>query len=61
MKKINFQFKYLWIVTIKDGSKTRPANAYRPLGTLNFLYAILIDNLLVKNSKVNSAFLIINE
>ena len=50
-----------WIVIVKDWSETRPSNVFGPLGTLNFFSNVDIDNLLVNNSKVNSAFLIIDE
>ena len=69
-KKINFFFKkrptdynpnYFWIVTVQDWSKTSPANAVCPFRTPNFSNVIDIDILLVKKSKINAAFLIINE
>ena len=41
--------------------KTSPANAGCPLGLFNFLNVIDIDILLFKKSKINAAFLIINE
>ena len=52
---------YFWVVTVQDWPKTSPANAYRPLVTIDFSNVVDIDNLLVVNSKKNSAFLIINE
>ena len=48
-----------WIVTVHDGLKTNPANAYCLLGTIDFSNIVDIDNLLVE--KKNSAILIINE
>ena len=50
-----------WIVTVQDWPKTSPAIAYCPLGTIDSSNFVYIDNFLVENSKVNSAFLIINE
>ena len=53
-----------WIVRVHDGLKTSPANAYcllGLLGTIDFSKIVDIDKFLVKNSKKNSAFLIINE
>ena len=50
-----------WIVTVQDGLKTSPDNAYYLLGTIDFSNIVDIDNLLVENLKKNSAFLIINE
>ena len=50
-----------WIVTVQSWFKISPANAYHPIGTLNFSYVTDTDNLLVKNSKISSAVLIINE
>ena len=40
-----------WIVTVQDWLKTSPANAYCPLGTIDFLNIVDIDNLLVENSE----------
>ena len=39
------------IVTVQDWTKTRPANAYCPLVTIDFSNIVDIDNLLVENSK----------
>ena len=70
IKKINFFLKKrptnynpnsFWIATIQDRSKISSANAIRPFGSFNFSNAIDIDNMLVKNSKINATFLIINE
>ena len=61
LRPTDFNPNTFWIVTVQDWSKTSPANAYRPLGTLNFVNLIDIENLLVKNSIINSSFLIINE
>ena len=68
IKKINLKKRptdynliSFWILAVKDWSETRPINAYRPLGALNFSNVIDRDNMLVKNSNINSAFLIINE
>ena len=52
---------FFWIVTIQDWPKSSCANAYSPLGTTDFSNAVDMDNLLVENSKVYTAFLIINE
>ena len=40
-----------WIVTVQDWPKTNPANAYCPLGAIDFSNIVDIDNLLVENSK----------
>ena len=40
-----------WIVTAQGWLKTSPANAYSPLGTIDFANIVDIDNLLVENSK----------
>ena len=48
--------RFFWTVTVQERPKTRPANAYCPLGTIDFLKIVDIDNLLVENSKINSAF-----
>ena len=71
IKKIEFFNKkptdenpnYFWIVTVQDWHWTSPANVECPLGIFNFCNVINIDldNLFVKKSKVNAAFLIINE
>ena len=70
IKKVDFFLKkrptdynpnFFWIVTVQDWYKTSPANAIRPLETLDFSNVIDLDNLLDKKSKINAAFLIINE
>ena len=70
IKKIEFFFykkptddnpNYFWIVTVQDWYTTSPANADYPLGLFNFWSVIDIDILLVKKSKKNAAYLIINE
>ena len=69
IKKIEFFFiknrlmtiRFFWIVTVQDWHKTSPANADCPLGIFNFWNVIDIDILLVKKSKINAAFSIINE
>ena len=53
--------KSYWIVTVQDWPKTNPAKFYCPLGSIDFSNVVDIDNLLVENSKIISAFLIINE
>ena len=50
-----------WIVTVQDWYKTSPAKIDCPLGIFNFWNVIDIDILLVKKSKINAAFLKINE
>ena len=45
-----------WIVTVQDWLKTSPANAFFPLGEIDFSKVVDIDNLLVENLKINSAF-----
>ena len=52
---------YFWIVIVQDWYRTSPASVDFPLGVFNFWNVIDIDILLVKKSKRNSAFLIINE
>ena len=52
---------YLWIVTVQDWYRTSPANAECPLGIFYFWIIIDIDILLLKKSKINASFLIINE
>ena len=52
---------YFWIVTVQYWYKTGPAKNDCPLGTFNFSNVIDIDILLAKKSKINAAFLIINE
>ena len=42
---------YFWILTVQDWPKTSPANAYYPLGLIDFWNIVDIDNLLVENSK----------
>ena len=49
-----------WIVAVQDWPKTSPANAYCPLGTIDFSSVVDIDSLLVGNSKINLAILLIN-
>ena len=70
VKKIDFFLKkrqadynpnHFWIIPVQDWSKISPANAVCPLGTLNYSNVLDIDILLVKNSKKDAAFLIINE
>ena len=52
---------YFWIIPVQDWSKTTPANAVCPLGTLNYSNVANIGILLVKKSKLDAAFLIISE
>ena len=52
---------YFSIMPVQDWSKTSPANAVCSLRTLNYSNAINFDFLLVKKSKKDAAFLIINE
>ena len=52
---------YFWIVTVQDWYRTSPASVECPLGIFYFLNVLDIDILFVKKSKVNAAFLIINE
>ena len=40
-----------WIVTVHDRPENSPANAYCPLGTIDFSNIVEIDNLLDENSK----------
>ena len=69
IKKIEFFYKkpsddnpsYFWIVTVQGWYRTSPANADCPSGIFIFWNVIDIDYLLVKKSKINAAFLIINE
>ena len=56
----NYPF-YFWIVMVQDWYRTSPANADCLLGIFNIWKVFDIDILLVKNSKINAAFLIINE
>ena len=49
------------IVTVQDRYRTSPANVDCPLGKFNFWNVSDIDILFVKKSKLNAAFLIINE
>ena len=46
---------------VQGWPKTSPANACFLLRTIDLSNAVDIDNLLVETSKINSAFLIINE
>ena len=55
------QSELFWIIPVQDWSKTDPANAVFSLRTLNCSNVIHIDFLLVKKSKIDAAFLIINE
>ena len=50
-----------WVVTVQDWYKTSPANTNFPYGIFNFSNVIDTDILLVKKSKINASFLIINE
>ena len=43
--------RFFWIVTVQEWPKTIPANAYFPLGTTDFSNVVVIDNLIVENSK----------
>ena len=43
--------KSFCMVTVQYWPKTSPANAYCPLGTIDFSNIVDIDNLLVENSK----------
>ena len=52
---------YFWIIPAHDWSKTSPANAVCLLGTLKNSNVLDIDISLVKNSKIDAAFLIINK
>ena len=52
---------YFWTVTVQDWYKTSPANVDCPLGILGFWNVIDRDILLVRESKINPSFLIINE
>ena len=70
LKRSNFFFQkrptvynpnYFWIIPVQDWSKTSPANAVCSLRELNYSNVIDIDFLLVKKSKIDAAFLIINE
>ena len=70
IKKIEFFFykkptddnpNYFWIVTVQGWYRTSLANADCPLVIINFWNVIDIDILLVEKSKINAAFLIINE
>ena len=46
---------------VQDWYRTSPANADCPLGKFNISNVVDIDILLDKKSKINAAFLIINE
>ena len=59
--KTDYNPNAFWVVTVQDWSKTNPVKVIRPLGTFNFSNVIDIDNLLIKKSKINVAFLMINE
>ena len=70
IKKVEFFFNRkptddnptcFWIVTVQDLYRTSPVYADCLLGIFNFWYIIDIDIFLVKKSKINAAFLIINE
>ena len=61
MKKTDWLKSNFWIVTVQDWSKTSPACALCPFRTPFFSKVIDIDILLAKQSKINAAFLIINE
>ena len=50
-----------WIVTVQDWYKTSPAYADCTLRLFNFSNVRDIDILLAKTSKINAAFLIIND
>ena len=52
---------FFWIVTVQDRYRTSRANVDCLLGIFNIWNVIDIDTLFVKKSKVNAAFLIINE
>ena len=52
---------FFWIVTVQDWYRTNRANVDCPLGIFYFWNVIDIDILFVKKSKVNAAFLIVNE
>ena len=60
-KPTDYNPNSFWIVTVQDWPKTSPTNTNCPLGTIDFSNVVDIDNLLVENSKLISAFLIINE
>ena len=59
--KLNIQSELFWIVTVQDWFKTSSANALCPLNRHNFSNVLDIDILLEIKSKINAAFLIINE
>ena len=46
---------------VQDWYRTTPASVNCPLGIFNLCNVIDVDILFVKKSKVNAAFLIINE
>ena len=52
---------FFWILTVQDWYRTSPASVDCLLRIFNFGNVIDIDILFVKKSKVNAAFLIINE
>ena len=51
----------LWIATVQDWYRTSPANVDCSLGIFNYWNVIDLGILSVKKSKINAAFLIINE
>ena len=52
---------FFLIVTVQDWYRTRPVNGDCALGIFNFWNVIGIDICLVEKSKINAAFLKINE
>ena len=50
-KPADYNPKFFWILMVQDWYKINPASTDCPLGTLNFLYVIDIDILLVKKIK----------
>ena len=60
-KPTDYHFYYFWIIPVQDWFKTSPANVVCLLGTLNYSSVPDTGVLLVKNSKIDAAFLIINE
>ena len=58
---INSGFWFKKICYLKIGQKNSPANNVCLLGTLNYSNVLDIDILLVENSKIDAAFLIINK
>ena len=53
--------RIILIVKVQDWYRTSPANVDCRLGIFKFWNVIDLDILIVKKSKVNAAFLIINE